>query len=89
MNNYTVIIKAEDKTAMMLAITDADGNTPDLFNRGLSATGQAPATHFVSAGCFYEPEYETMINGSVPYQISSDNPFDFIQSCGLKFVEEV
>jgi len=79
----TVVIPANEKAT-------ANEIYPVYFMVGLSATGQAPATHYVSSGAFANPEITEMVT-----HVPSGWVFDFgndmpgaLAALGLKFVQE-
>lgn len=80
----TAVIAAADQAAAQADLGEG------FFNAGYSATGEAPATHFISSGPFENAELNLIVNAAAwPKQIYFGNDLDAVLAeLGLQMVNE-
>jgi hypothetical protein len=78
----TCIIEADDQEA-------AQADFPGHFTAPFSETGQAPATHYVDSGFWFDAELTKLVNETAwPRQVFFGDAQAAIDSLGLKPVVE-
>jgi hypothetical protein len=78
----TAVINAEDQA-------QAQADFPEHFTAPYSESGEAPATHYVDSGFWFDDELTKLVNETAwPRQVFFGDAQAAIDSLGLKHIQE-